>query len=451
MNYYLAVDIGASSGRHILGWIEGGVFRTQEIYRFSNLPSKENGRLVWDADRLFSSVVEGLKQAKEMGKIPSFVGIDTWGVDYAALDEKGERVGPVYCYRDGAFSIAAEKVHTILPFRTLYSRTGIQFSTFNTVYQLAADRERLRSAKHLLMLPDYLGFLLTGVMKQEYTDATTTGLVNAQTHTWDGEIFSALGLPKLFCPLSLPGTRVAPVKKEIAKVIGYTPVLVQPATHDTASAVLGAPVCGEPYISSGTWSLLGIEQKTAHTDENSRKVNYSNEGSVDYTFRYQKNIMGLWIVQSIRREEEKYSFPELSEMARGVHTDLRIDVNDDRFLAPSSMSAEIDNALGKKLDLPTRMRVVYESLAECYAKSLKELETNVGKTYDCLHIIGGGSRDTFLNERTAEATGKRVITGPVEATAIGNLSMQMISAGEISNLASAREFVRKSFDIKEVL
>ena len=302
------------------------------------------------------------------------------------------------------------------------------------------------------MLPDYLNFLLTGVKKQEYTNATSTGLVNAQTHGWDADILEILGLNrKLFGELSQPGTVVGTFSKEIEEELGYNATVILPATHDTASAVLAAPIEEEsPYISSGTWSLLGIEQNTAHTDEGSRQANYSNEGSINYDFRYQKNIMGLWLIQSVKKELGNLSFETLTQMARVKENCGIIDVNDNRFLSPKSMIDEINKALGKSLNSASIMRIIYDSLAKSYAEALSELERNTGKEYKTLNIIGGGSRDNLLNELTAKATGKRIITGPVEATAIGNLIMQMIGTGEIKNLPEARQIIKKSFEIKEV-
>lgn len=455
MQYFLAVDIGASSGRHILGWLEDGMLKTEEIYRFKNGATDRGGKLTWNADALYASVLAGLKRAGELGKIPAYIGIDTWAVDYALLDENDGRIGEVFCYRDGRTKSAVVNVHNTVSFEELYERTGIQFQPFNTVYQLYADKTdgKLSDAKSFLMLPDYLHFLLTGEKKQEYTNATSTGLVNAQTHDWDRELIEKLGLPQqLFKKLAQPGTVVGAFRKEVADEVGYSANVMLPATHDTASAVLAAPIEDEaPYISSGTWSLLGVEQKAAHTDGYSRQVNYSNEGSINFTFRYQKNIMGLWMLQSVKRElKDVYSFPELANLAkRRKRTDI-VDVNDDRFLAPASMIEEIQRAVGRKLSTGSLVRIIYDSLAGSYRKAIGELERNTGKTFSTLSIIGGGSRDEFLNKLTAEATGKRVIVGPVEATAIGNLIMQMVGAGVLENIREARLLIKKSFEIKEI-
>ena len=454
MKMYLAIDIGASSGRHIVGWIEGGLLKTEEVYRFTNGTSSKGGRLVWDTERLFAEVLQGLKTAQIKGSTPEYIGLDTWAVDYALLDKQDKLIGEVFAYRDSRTNKAADAVHRIISFDELYKRTGIQYQPFNTIYQLYADKlsGKINEAESLLMLPDYLNFLLTGVKKQEYTNATSTGLVNAQTGNWDGNIIDLLGLnKKLFGGLSQAGTEVGELKKEIQTAIGYNATVILPATHDTASAVLAAPLDEEsPYISSGTWSLLGIEQSHAHTDEDSRKANYSNEGSINFNFRYLMNIMGLWLFQNVKNDLGNLSFETLAQMAKCKEDCGIIDVNDNRFLSPKNMMDEINKALGKSLSSASIMRVIYDSLAKSYADAIKELEKNTGKKYKTLNIIGGGSRDNLLNELTAKATGKKVIAGPVEATAIGNLIMQMIGAGEISDLPEARKIIKKSFDIKEV-
>ena len=453
MKYFLAIDIGASSGRHIVGWLDGGQLHTEEVYRFANGAEERNGRLCWNTDKLFAEIVNGLRAAKDVGKTPSYIGIDTWAVDYALLDGKDNRVGEVYCYRDSRTAKHIDTVHKLVPFDTLYSRTGIQFQPFNTVYQLYEDKVsgRLKKAKSFLMLPDYLNFLLTGVKRQEYTNATSTGLVNAKTHVWDTEILDALGLPRgLFQDLTQPAATVGNLKAEIADKVGYDATVLLPATHDTASAVIATPLNGQtPYISSGTWSLLGVEQNRAHTDKDSQLVNYSNEGGINFTFRYQKNIMGLWIIQSVKRElNDRYTFPQLARYARSQPSGETVDVNDNRFLAPTNMCEEIDKAVGKKLSMAKRMRVIYDSLALSYATAIKELERNTKQTYKTINIIGGGCRDEFLNELTAQVTGKKIIAGPIEATAIGNLVMQMIGAGDVKDIVAARKLIKQSFDVK---
>ena len=460
MRYYLAVDIGASSGRHIIAYVENGKMITEEIYRFQNGPEMIKGydgkeHLMWTHDRLFGEILNGLKKAKEIGKIPYSVGIDTWGVDYALLDENDKEIGGTYCYRDSRTEETIPEVHKILPFETLFAKTGIAFASFNTVYQLLDDKKtgRMDKAKAMLMLPDYFHFRLTGVKKQEYCNATTTGMVNAITHTWDDEILEKLGYKKeLFGELAQPGTEVGEFTDEIAAIVGYKAKVILPATHDTASAVLAAPLEAQtPYISSGTWSLLGVEQNAAHTSKEALDAGYSNEGSLNNTFRLQINIMGLWMIQQVRHElDDKYSFAELVCMARENPVDYEINVNDQRFLAPENMTAEINNAVGKELTVGEMAYVIYNNLARYYDVSLKALEEVTGEKYETLNIIGGGSKNGFLNELTAKYTGKKIITGPTEGTAIGNLMMQMVGGGDIADVAEGRRIVKASFDIAEL-
>ncbi len=460
MKYYLAIDIGASSGRHILSYLENGKMVTEEIYRFQNGPEtltaydgKEH--LMWTHERLFTEILNGLKKAGELGKIPASVGIDTWGVDYALLDENDQAIGGTYCYRDARTEATIPAVHSILPFAELYERTGIQFASFNTVYQLLDDVKsgRMAKAKSFLMLPDYFHFRLTGVKKQEYTNATTTGMVNTKTRTWDNEILEKLGYKKeLFGELSQPGTVVGEFTDEVAAYVGYKAKVVLPATHDTASAVLAAPLSGQtPYISSGTWSLLGVEQNYAHTTQAAREAGYSNEGSVKGQYRLQINIMGLWMIQQVRHElNDAYSFPQLADMARENPVDDEINVNDQKFLAPESMIDAITEAVGRKLSVGEMAYVIYNNLARYYDLSLKALEEVTGEKYSTLNIIGGGSKNGLLNELTAKYTGKQIITGPSEGTAIGNLMMQMVGMGDLSGVAEGREYIKRSFDIAEL-
>ncbi|MBQ7712877.1 MAG: rhamnulokinase [Clostridia bacterium] len=451
---YLAVDIGASSGRHIVASLENGKLMMREVYRFKNGVTEKDGRLYWDADRLFGEILRGLKAADEAGLRPDYVGIDTWAVDYALLTEKDEPIGGVFAYRDGRGAAVKEATHAVTDFPTLYRKTGIQYAPFNTLYQLFDDKRtgRLDRAHSFLMLPDYFHFRLTGVKKQEYTNATSTGMVNALTHRWDEEIVEKHGFPKyLFGELSQPGTVVGHFTPAIRKAVGYDATVILPATHDTASAVLAAPVTdGAPYLSSGTWSLLGAEVPAAHTEERAMQYNYSNEGSVNYAFRCQKNIIGLWMIQEVRKElGEKYSFAELAEMARKEPNDDLLDLSDSRYLAPKSMIGEIQAAVGKR-SVGALAYTVFRSLARSYKTALEELEAVIGKGSDTLHVIGGGCQNALLNELTARETGKKITVGPVEATAIGNLIAQMIGTGEIASLREAREIVKTSFDITEV-
>ena len=460
MKYYLAIDIGASSGRHIVAYLDNGKMITEEIYRFQNGPEELTAydgkpHLMWTHERLFGEILNGLKKAKELGKVPYAIGIDTWGVDYALLDENDEAIGGTYCYRDSRTEATIPEVHAVLPFAELYAKTGIQFATFNTVYQLLDDVKtgRMAKAKSFLMLPDYFHFRLTGVKKQDYTNATTTGMVNAITHTWDEEIIEKLGFKKeLFGELTQPGSEVGELSDEIAAIVGYKAKVVLPATHDTASAVLAAPLSAQtPYISSGTWSLLGVEQNKAHTSEAARAAGYSNEGSVNGQFRLQINIMGLWMIQQVRHEVgDKYSFVEIAEMAKANPIPDEFNVNDQKFFAPESMIDAVNETVGRELSFGEMAYAIYHNLARYYDLSLKELEAVTGEKYETLNIIGGGSQNKLLNAMTKEYTGKKIITGPAEGTAIGNLMMQMVGCGDIKDINEGRQIIKNSFDIKEI-
>lgn len=455
MKYYLAIDIGASSGRHLLGWLEDGRLITKEIYRFSNGPTSTDHGLVWDTERLFGEILEGLAEAGRMGCAPCAIGIDTWGVDYVLLDAEDRVVGDTFCYRNQRTEAITDKVHEVMPFSELYGRTGIQFARFNSVYQLFCDKEagRLDKASTFLMLPDYFNFRLTGVKKQEFTNATTTGMVNAETRAWDSDIIGSLAYPSaLFGELTQPGTEVGCFTDAVAARVGYQAKVILPATHDTASAVLAAPLEGRaPYISSGTWSLLGVERDHAHTDAAAQSANYSNEGSLKGDVRLQKNIMGLWMIQQVRHETgDAYSFDELASMARSADVAVTLDVNDPRFLAPENMTQEISAAAGRELTLGETARVIYENLAASYAEAMAELEAITGEKYATLNIIGGGSKNRFLNELTAKYTGRKIITGPTEGTAIGNLMVQMIGMGDVADVAEGRKIVKRSFPIEEL-
>lgn len=471
-NYYLAVDIGASSGRHILGTVKDGKISLEEVYRFDNGMKKKNGHLCWDAGSLFYEIKQGMKQCAALGKIPCSMGIDTWAVDFVLLDGEGKMLGDAVGYRDDRTKGMDEKVYEVISQDRLYGRTGIQKQIFNTIYQLMAVKEQapeqLAGAESMLMIPDYFHYLLTGVKMQEYTNATTTQLVSPETKAWDYELIRLLGYPeRLFTELSMPGTVVGRLTEEIQKEVGFDCSVVLPATHDTGSAVMAVPVPEEAagaeddgllYISSGTWSLMGTELKEADCSVESRKANLTNEGGYDYRFRYLKNIMGLWMIQSVKKElaeaGEKYSFAQLCEMASKETINSIVPCNDDRFLAPDSMTEEVKACLRESgEEVPETAgalaAVIYNSLAQCYGETVKELEKITGKTYPAIHIVGGGSNADYLNRLTAEHTGKTVYAGPGEATAIGNLLAQMIGAGEFSGLAEARAAVYRSFEIKD--
>lgn len=460
--YYLAVDIGASSGRHILGHLENGKIELEEIYRFENGMDHKDGKLLCNVDRLFGEILNGMKKCKEQGKIPVSMAIDTWAVDYVLLDEKDRILGDTYGYRDHRTDGMDAEVAKILPETELYAKTGIQKQIFNTIYQLMAEKQKepelLQRAETLLMLPDYFGFRLTGNKLSEYTNGSTTQLVNPTTFQWDTDLIRKLGYPEdIFLPLQMPGTKVGQLLPEIQKEVGFNLEVVLCGNHDTASAVMAVPQTeGDGiYISSGTWSLMGIESLKPIINEEAAVANFTNEGGYDHRFRFLKNIMGLWMIQSVRHEyKDAYSFAQLCDMAEDSRDfPSRVDVNDPSFLSPDSMVEAIKKYCQKTgQPVPESVgelaSVVYRSLAQSYGETVSSLEKIAGRTYDSIHIIGGGSNAAYLNQLTADATGKTVYAGPGEATAIGNLLAQMIYAEELTDLKSARQCVRDSFEIK---
>ena len=479
MKYYLAIDIGASSGRHILGHVENGKMVLEEMYRFDNLQVRKNGHDCWDMENLWNGIIGGLKACGAAGKIPATIGIDTWGVDYVLMDENDKVLGDAVAYRDSRNEGMDLEVSKFISPEELYARTGIQKQPFNTIYQLMAQKlehpEQVEKAKCLLMVPEYLNFLLTGVKKSEYTIASTGSLLDAHKKDWDRELIEMLGLPvEIFGQLYMPGTTVGDLLPSIQEEVGFNASVILVAAHDTGSAFLAVPAKDDNavYLSSGTWSLLGVENEMAITTEASRQANFTNEGGAWYRYRYLSNIMGLWMIQSVRRElngvsyvagkdnrvatGKKWSFPDLiAEAEKEEGFSAVVDVNASCFLAPESMIQAIkDECARTNQPVPETvgqiMQCVYTSLSRCYRDAIHALEGLTGKHYTSINIVGGGCQDGYLNRRTAQATGLTVYAGPVEGTAIGNLVVQMIEAKEYENLQAARNAIRESFEIKEV-
>lgn len=453
MTYYLAIDIGASSGRHILAHLENEKLVLEEIYRFDNNLTQSKDGLVWDIENLFSNVLNGIKKCKEIGKIPKSIAIDTWGVDYVLLDENNKEMMPCYCYRDNRTNAVVDEVESLVSSAELYAKTGIQKQNFNTIYQLYADKKngKLLNAKYFLMMPEYLSFKLTGVCKNEYTNATTTGLVNAKTKTWDNDILSALDLPsELFGALNTPSSLVGDLSADIQKAVGFNCAVLFAPSHDTASAVCACPMAdNDLYISSGTWSLIGTEVCETILSDSARQLNFTNEGGIDYRFRFLKNYMGMWLFQNIRRNLNKsMTYDEMMTLAMNCGEYKYFDVNDSTLVAPDNM---ID-AIGKLIcsdDLGLILNSAYHSLAKSYSEAVSEIEAVTGKRFNTIHIVGGGCQDEYLNALTRDYTGKDITAGPIEATATGNIISQIISDKKIS-LAAARDLIKKSFDIKEI-
>lgn len=477
MKTYLAVDIGASSGRHILGWLEDGKMRLSEVYRFKNGAAQKNGRLCWDADGLQRHVLAGLRACEAHGApegsalagcapealLPESVSIDTWGVDFVLLDENLNRIGDAVAYRDGRTVGVPEKLEAVLPFAELYARTGIQRQVYNTVYQLWSLRqaapEQLERAAHFLMMPDYLAFTLTGVCANEYTIASTSALLNARERTWDAEILKRIGVPAhIFHPVRMAGEPLGRLTPAVREAAGFDTLVRLAPSHDTASAFLAVPARDENavFLSSGTWSLIGVENPEPITTAESRARNFTSEGGYAYRYRYLKNIMGLWMLQNIRRElgQTRFDFELLAKLAESA-ADYpgRVDVNDGRFLAPDNMQEAVrvvlrENGFKEKPTAAQTLSCVYHSLAESYAEAVRGLEKITGRAFTSLNIVGGGSQDAYLNQLTADATGLPVYAGPTEGTAIGNIAVQMIAGGALRDVQHARDVIRESFPIR---
>ena len=453
MKYYLAIDIGASSGRHILCSIQNNQICLEEIYRFQNYVELKNNHYYWNIDYLLKEVVAGIKECVKQDKIPVTLGIDTWAVDYVLLDNNGQRIDEVYAYRD-------QRVDDFIQpdqFQKLYMKTGIQYQKFNTIYQLASDdMVRKTRAVDFLMVPDYLNYLLTGKKVNEYTNMSTTQLLDIQTNTLSKELLDFCQTDeKIFQTMVMPGTSLGSLSLDMQKIIGTDIEVIVPATHDTGSAYMAAIEENSVILSSGTWSLLGIETTKPIVTLESMKANFTNEGGYQHRYRFLKNIMGLWIIQEVSRNfGRKYSFAELVDLARQEQFEGIFDVNDERFLKPASMILEIKQYFEERNETPPQTAgeiayCVYHSLAHCYKKAIEELESITHQTYSTINIIGGGCQNQLLNEMIAKVTRKNVIAGPIEATALGNILAQLIQQKVVKDLRAGRELIKESFEMKE--
>ena len=450
---YLAIDIGASSGKMLEARPEKGKIITKIVHRFENRLVKQNGHLCWDIRYLEDEILEGLKKAKDA----DYISIDTWAVDYVLLDKDDRLLSPAVSYRDSR----TENISLPLSREELYKRTGIQFQRFNTIYQLAAQKEEdpsvLDKASSLLFIPDYLAFRLTGEKVQEYTNATTTDMVKASTKEWDSDLIGKLGFPPdLFGKISMPGTILGPLRKEVREMTGCNATFILAPTHDTACAVLASPLREDSlFLSSGTWSLLGCINENAITSNAAMKSNFTNEGADNGMIRFLKNIMGTWMLQNIRKESgENLSFDKIVMKASKSRLIGLVDALSPRFLSPSSMSGEIDRALeeqglGKPSGIGERALVVYHSLANAYKNAIEEISNITGRKFSHLAIVGGGSRDDFLNRLTRKYTGLAVTAGPDEGSAAGCLLSAMIHTGEIRR-EDIPSLLSLSFDIKTI-
>ncbi|MGN0778715.1 MAG: rhamnulokinase family protein [Aristaeellaceae bacterium] len=461
MKTYLAIDIGASSGRHIVAWLENGKIETREVYRFPNGASMKDGHLCWDAEGLVQHVIAGIRAAHEQGYTPVSIGIDTWGVDFALLDGAGNMVGDLVAYRDSRTEGIDTELEKTMTFAELYNICGIAKQPFNTVYQLAAvlkeHPEYREQVEDFLLVPEYLSYRLTGKKAHEWTNCTTGAICDAATGTFSTAIIEGAGLPEKWfrTPLVQPGTVLGPLSAEIAAQVGFNSTVILPATHDTGSAYMAVPARDDhaAFLSSGTWSLLGTELRAPVTNEDALRSGFTNEGGYDGTTRFLKNIMGMWMLQCIHKEINKaHSFAEMAQMAAASDYPAWVDAADNRFMAPASMLEEVKAALREQgapepRDLSDVLRAVTMGLAVCYRDSIREMEKVTGKTFTSLNIVGGGSQNVVLNQMTADVTGLPVYAGPTEGTALGNLAAQMIVSGDFANLADFRAALPGSFDI----
>ena len=463
---YLAFDIGAESGRAIIGDLRDGKLTLSEVHRFANGGVRVKDSLYWDILGLWREIKNGMRAAAQSGDVAA-VGVDTWGVDYALLDQNGDLLGNPYCYRDARTDGALERVCAKLGRERIFEITGIQFMPINTLYQWAVERERnpgkVALARRCLMIPDLLHYWMTGVMANEYTIASTSQAFDARARTWSSELLEGVGMPaSLFGDALMPGTKLGPLLpgvRDEAGISDATVVLV--GSHDTASAVAAVPFApgggARAYISSGTWSLVGVEVDQPVINAQALAANITNEGGVDNKIRLLKNVMGLWLIQRCRAEWKAeghdYSYDQITQMAHEASGfPSIIDPNDDAFLHPADMRKAIAQKCQEtRQPVPSTpgefARLIYASLAQAYRAVIEQIEGLIGQRIEAIHVVGGGSRSHILNQLTANVCQRPVIAGPVEGTAIGNVLTQAMGAGEISSLAELREVVRQSFDI----
>ena len=463
MTHYIAVDIGASSGRLLCTKFNEKKLDLIEIHRFKNQFSQKDDHNRWDIDQLIQEIFIGLEKVKQQGIDKCFLGIDTWAVDYVMLSSKGEKIADPISYRDARTKNAVEELTKKVSKKEIYQKTGIQFLDFNTLYQLYVEnQENLKMTETLLFIPDYIGYVLTGKKVTEVTNASTSQMLNLRENLFDAELLSVLNIDsKKFAPLVDSGTYLGEIKENWYQTYDLPKCeVITVATHDTASAVVGTPATTDnwAYLSSGTWSLIGVESMVPIVTESAFNNNFTNEWGAYGTYRFLKNIMGLWIIQEIvRLENNQYSFSELVALAEKepFFTSL-INVNDSRFINPENMILEIKKACQETGEIVPEtigeiVNCVYSSLAKSYQEEFEAIQTITGKELEALYIVGGGSNVSILNQLTANLIKKPVYAGPSEATAIGNLIVQMIATGNIDSLAIGRKLISQSFEIKEFL
>ncbi len=464
MPAYLAVDLGASSGRVVRGVLEDNNITIEEKGRFPNGMIPMQGHLYWNILQLFDGIRSALASCSADDPKPESVGVDSWGVDVVLLTGDGTMAGLAVGYRDSRTDNLMEIFFEKIPAEEIYERTGIQFMQFNTLYQFFAmlrnSAPQMQIARKAMMIPDFFHYLFTGKITTEFTNATTTQMLNVNSRDWDPELLEAAGVPEGLLPSPVdPGTIIGNLNEEMQQATGLDAIpVIAPATHDTGSAVAAVPTTDEnyAYISSGTWSLMGIETKEAITTKEAGKYNFTNEGGVEGTYRFLKNLGGLWLVQRCKSDfDQDYSFSELVELAEKSEpfTHL-VDPNDAMFLNPDSMPDALAEYC-KKTDQPAPdtpgafIRCSLESLALKYRQTVEELRSVQSRPIERIHIVGGGTQNKLLCQMTADATGLPVVAGPVEATAIGNIIIQAIAMGHIKSLQEARNIVRNSFPVDE--
>lgn len=454
--YFLAIDLGASSGRHLLGHINDGKIQLDEIHRFKNELQVREGSICWDLNYLFNEIVTGMKKCKELNKIPVSLAIDTWGVDFVLLDKKNMAIGNFISYRDKRTQGLIAEVTGTISKNLIYKKTGIQFQEFNTLYQLKATSKKvLNRAESFLMIPDFFNFLLTGKMVNEYTNFTTTQLLDIEKNSCSEELLDYLNIDKkIFKKIHLPKTNLGNLKKEIAEQVGFDCDVILAPTHDTASAFMANILDdkkGGIIISSGTWSLIGVELDEPLTCERARKYNFTNEGGFDKKYRFLKNIMGLWIIQEVAKNlNYEYSFQKLVDLAsENREYKTTFDVNDSRFFIAENMIEEINRYCIENGKIPPSnvgelAICVYRSLAFSYKEAIKELEDITGKTFSEINILGGGCQNTLLNELMKEETQLDILVGPIEATGLGNILTQMISKEILEDRFHAKNIIKNT-------
>lgn len=458
----LAVDIGASSGRLIASYLENGQLKLNEIHRFENRIVRKDDQFCWELDRLFLEIKKGIKKCQGKDLKPESIGIDTWAVDFILLDENEKPLTNSVAYRDPRTDGMMDEVFKIIMKERLYLETGIQFQKFNTIYQLYSIKQNnpeiLDKAASFLMIPDYFNYLLTGKKANEYTNATSTQLVNAFTKKWDDEILDQLGIKKeIFQEIHNPKTVLGTLKEDLVEEFGFDMKVILPATHDTGSAVISVPELDETiYISSGTWSLIGVENYFPICVTKALDYNFTNEGGIDYRYRFLKNIMGLWMIQEVKRNyQDQYSFAELVDLARQVQDfTSTVSVDDSRFLKPENMIEEIQRYCQETNQaIPTTpgevAKCVYDSLVCSYQQAINQIEEIFERKFEKINVIGGGCQNEMLNQLIADTTKKVVYAGPVEATAIGNIVSQLMAVGEIEDINKARTIIKHSFEVKK--